>query len=65
MGVQPEELKMSRRTRLTPQPTRPPSSEVSVVRIEPVVLAEAMLIAEGNPRRILLQSDGSVVVLNH
>jgi hypothetical protein len=55
---------VSRRTRLMPQPTRPGKSEVSIVRIEPVVLAEAIGLADGDPRRIRLQQDGSVVVSN-
>jgi hypothetical protein len=56
---------VSRRTRLMPQPTRPGRAEVTVVTIQPVVLAEAIGLAEGDPRRIRLQADGSVVVLNH
>ena len=55
---------MSRRTRLVAQATRPAKAEVVVVKAEPVVLSAAIGLAGGDWRRIRVQWDGSVVVLN-
>jgi hypothetical protein len=53
---------MSRRTRLMPQRTIPAKAPVTIVRVPPVGLAEAIRLANGDRSRIRLQRDGSVIV---
>jgi hypothetical protein len=51
-----------RPVRATPPSKTPPEAPVTVIRPNPVAWQAALHLADGNPRRLSVQPDGSVMV---
>jgi hypothetical protein len=52
------------RVHLVQRPTRPGVAPVHVDRPDPALWTAALRLADGDPRRLVRQPDGSVLVLN-
>jgi hypothetical protein len=62
--ARPDATPPTRSVRRRPAPVRQVPADVVSVQIDPAVMAHALKLAGGDPRRLVLNADGSVTTLN-